>query len=169
MSSFGFVFSFVKKTTHLKCSILSRQQCFEQTEQPVKMVLRFAQQQKIQLSEMREPYFFYEQSISKDFCAKHFQKIFDNNCATYSLVFATSQTIFTDFFGSLKTSEKLSFFKNQKDDKVPGFPFPSALGGCPTTFRGYTSVAANLVKNSKRMGIFHDWVLSAERKTSNGV
>ena len=109
------------------------------------MVLRFAQQQKIQLSEMCEPYFFYAQSISKVFCAKHFQKIFDNNCATYSLVFATSQPIFTDFFGSLKTGEKLSFFKNQKDEKVPGFPFPSAIGGCPTTFRGYTSVAAKLV------------------------
>ena len=146
--------SFVKKPTNLKRSILSRQQCFEQTEQPVKMVLRFAQQQKIQLSEMREPYFFYAQSISKVFCAKHFQKIFDNNCATYSLVFATSQTIFTDFFGLLKTGEKLSFFKNQKDEKVPGFPFPSAIGGCPTTFRGYTSVAANLLKKTKRKRIF---------------
>ena len=61
---------------------------------------------------------------------------------------------FRTFFGSLKTSEKLSFFKNQKDEKVPGFSFPSAIGGCPTTFRGYTSVAANLVKNSKRTGIF---------------
>ena len=55
---FGFVLSFVKKTTNLKRSMISRQQCFEQTKQPVKMVLRFAQQQKIQLSEMREPYFF---------------------------------------------------------------------------------------------------------------
>ena len=98
--------------------------------------------------------FFMRNPLAKDFCAKHFHKIFDNNCATYSLVFITSQTIFTDFFGSLKTGEKLSFFKNQKDEKVPGFSFPSAIGGCPTTFRGYTSVAANLVKNSKRTGIF---------------
>ena len=45
------------------------------------------------------------------------------------------------FFGSLKTSEKLSFFKNQKDEKVPGFPFPSAIGGCPTTFSRLASVA----------------------------
>ena len=108
---------------------------------------------------------FYAQSISKVLCAKHFHKILDNNYATYSLVFATSQTIFTDFFGLLKTSEKLSFFKNQKDEKVPGFPFPSAIGGCPTTFRGYTSVAAKLVKKSKRTRIFPNWVLSAERKT----
>ena len=133
--------SFVKKNTNLKQSSLSRQQCFEQTEQPVKMVLRFAQQQKIQFSEMREPYFFYAQSISKVFCAKHLHKIFDNNYATYSLAFTASQTIFTDFFGSLKTSEKLSFFKNQKDEKVPGFPFPSAIGGCPTTFSRLASVA----------------------------
>ena len=146
--------SFVKKPTNLERSILSRQQCFEQTKQPVKMVLRFAQQQNIQLSEMCEPYFFYAQSLSKVLCAKHLHKIFDNNCATYSLVFITSQTIFTRFFGSLKTGKKLSFFKNQKDEKVPDFPFPSAIGGCPTTFRGYTSVAANLVKNSKRTRIF---------------
>ena len=137
-SSFGFVLSIVKKPTNLERSILSRKKCFEQTKQPVKMVLRFGQQQKIQLSEMREPYFFYAQSISKDLCAKHFHRILDNNCTTYSLIFATSQTIFTDFFGSLKTSEKLSFFKNQKDEKVSGFPFPSALGGCPTTFRQFT-------------------------------
>ena len=65
MSSFGFVFSFVKKNTNLERSILSRQQCFEQTEQPVKMVLRFAQQQKIQLSEMREPYFFMRNPLAK--------------------------------------------------------------------------------------------------------
>ena len=45
------------------------------------------------------------------------------------------------FFGSLKTGEKLSFFKNQKDEKVPGFPFPSAIGGCPTTFSRLASVA----------------------------
>ena len=111
--------SIVKKPTNLKRSILSRQQCFEQTEQPVKMVLRFAQQQKIQLSEMREPYFFYAQSISKDICAKHLHKIFDNNYATYSLVFATSQTIFTDFFGSLKTGENLAFLKTKRTKKFP--------------------------------------------------
>ena len=35
----------------------------------------------------------------------------------------------------------------------------------PTTFRGYTSVAAKLVKKSKRTRIFPNWVLSAERKT----
>ena len=76
---FGFSLSFVKKNTNLERSTISRQQCFEQTKQPVKMVLRFAQQQKIQLSEMREPYFFYSQSISKGFCAKHFHKILDDN------------------------------------------------------------------------------------------
>ena len=64
------------------------------------------------------------------------------------------QPFLRTFFGSLQTGEKLSFFKNQKDEKVPGFPFPSAIGGCPTTFRGYTSVAAKLVKKSKRTRIF---------------
>ena len=127
MSSFGFVLSIVKKPTHLKRSILSRQQSFEQTEQPVKMVLRFEQQQKIQLSEMREPYFFYEQSISKDFCAKHFHKILDDNCATYSLIFAISQTIFTRFFGSLKTSENLAFLKTKRTKKFPAFHFRQRL------------------------------------------
>ena len=67
MSSFGFVLSFVKKTTNLERSILSRQQCFEQTEQPEKMVLRFAQQQKIQFAEMREPYFFMRNPLAKFF------------------------------------------------------------------------------------------------------
>ena len=57
--------SFVKKPTNLKRSILSREKCLEQTEQPVKMVLRFAQQQKIQLSEMREPYFFMRNPLAK--------------------------------------------------------------------------------------------------------
>ena len=119
--------SFVKKPTNLERSILSRKKCFEQTEQPVKMVLRFAQQQKIQLSEMREPYFFYAQSISKVFCAKHLHKIFDNNCATYSLVFATSQTIFTDFFGLLKTGENLAFLKTKRTKKFPAFHFRQRL------------------------------------------
>ena len=85
------------------------------------MVLRFAQQQKIQLSEMREPYFFYAQSISKVLCAKHFHKILDDNCATYSLIFATSQTIFTDFFGLLKTGENLAFLKTKRTKKFPAF------------------------------------------------
>ena len=31
------------------------------------------------------------------------------------------------FFGSLKTSEKLSFFKNQKDDKLPASVFRQRL------------------------------------------
>ena len=119
--------SFVKKPTNLKRSILSRKKCFEQTKQPVKMVLRFAQQQTIQLSEMREPYFFYAQSISKVLCAKHFHKSFDNNCATYSLVFATSQTIFTDFFGLLKTSENLAFLKTKRTKKFPAFHFRQRL------------------------------------------
>ena len=107
--------------------MISRQQCFEQTEQPVKMVLRFAQQQKIQLSEMCEPYFFYAQSISKVFCAKHLHKIFDNNCATYSLVFATSQTILRIFLDRLKPVKNLAFLKTKRTKKFPAFHFRQRL------------------------------------------
>ena len=55
---FGFVLSFVKKPTNLKRSILSRKKMLRADRTASKMVLRFAQQQKIQLSEVREPYFF---------------------------------------------------------------------------------------------------------------
>ena len=106
-----------------------------------KMVLRFAQQQKIQFSEMREPYFFYAQSISKVLCAKVSKKFLTTTVQRIHWFSLLSKPFLRIFFGSLKTGEKLSFFKNQKDEKIPGFPFPSALGGCPTTFSRLASVA----------------------------
>ena len=91
------------------------------------MVLRFAKQQKIQLSEMCEPYFFMRNPLAK-FSAQSISKKFLTTTALRIHWFSLLRKPFLRiFFGSLKTGEKLSFFKNQKDEKVPAFHFRQRL------------------------------------------
>ena len=124
---FGFVLSFVKKPTNLKRSILSRKKCFEQTKQPVKMVLRFAQQQKIQLSEMREPYFFYTQSISKDFCAKPSIKFLTTTALRIHWLSLLRKPFLRIFLDRLKPVINLAFLKTTRTKKFPAFNFRQRL------------------------------------------
>ena len=119
MSSFGFVLSFVKKKRQSGTVISQPKKMLRADRTASKNGFAFCAATKHSTFRNAWTLFFYAQSINKNFCAKHFHRILNNNCATYSLVFITSQTIFTDFFGLLKTSENLAFLKTKRTKKFP--------------------------------------------------
>ena len=116
-SCFGFVLSIVKKATNLEQSILSRKKCFEQTKQPVKMVLRFAQQQKIQLSEMCEPYFFMRNPLAKISARSISIKFWTTTTQRIHWFSRLRKPFLRIFLDCLKLVKNLAFLKTKRTKK----------------------------------------------------
>ena len=94
--------------------MLSRKKCFEQTEQPVKMVLRFAQQQKIQLSEMREPYFFMRNPLAKISAQSISKKFLTTTPLRIHWFSLLRKPFLRAFLDRLKPVKNLAFLKTKR-------------------------------------------------------
>ena len=91
------------------------------------MVLRFAQQQKIQLSEMREPYFFMRNPLAKISAQSISKKFWTTTALCIHWFSLLRKPFLRTFFGLLKTGENLAFLKTKRTKKFPAFHFRQRL------------------------------------------